>query len=103
MLGMMSALSLFDGHSGKSEKRKRTAMENGKMKFVYVITGKGERKFLNKVGVAFVNRDGSLNCKLDSLPVTGELHIRDVQLREQRESQERRPLAQLDGPHALAS
>lgn len=52
-------------------------MEQSKIKFIYVITGKGERKFWNKVGVAFVNRDGSLNCKLDSLPVDGELHIRD--------------------------
>ncbi len=59
--------------------------ENPKMKFVYVITGKGERKFWTKVGVAFVNRDGSLNVKLDSLPVNGELHIRDYVHREQDE------------------
>ncbi|HSC87998.1 MAG TPA: hypothetical protein VLC09_12035 [Polyangiaceae bacterium] len=57
-------------------------MDASKMKYVYVITGKGERKFWHKVGVAFVNRDGSLNCKLDSLPVDGELHIRDVPARE---------------------
>ncbi|MCH2109765.1 MAG: hypothetical protein MK135_10570 [Polyangiaceae bacterium] len=61
-------------------------MENAKMKFIYVITGRGERKFWTKVGVAFVNRDGSLNCKLDSLPVDGELHIRDYVPREERSS-----------------
>lgn len=49
-----------------------------KVKAVYVITGKGERKFWNKVGVAFVNRDGSLNVKLEALPLDGELHIRDM-------------------------
>ena len=42
-------------------------MENGTMKVIYVISGKGERKFWTKVGVAFVNRDGSLNCKLVSV------------------------------------
>jgi hypothetical protein len=57
-------------------------MDQSKIKHVYVITGKGERKFWNRIGVAFVNRDGSLNCKLESLPVDGELHIRDVQSRE---------------------
>lgn len=59
-------------------------MEQGKMKYVYVISGKGERKYWTKVGVAFVNRDGSLNCKLESLPVDGELHIRDASPREDR-------------------
>lgn len=59
-------------------------MDQAKMKVIYVITGKGNRKFWNKVGVAFVNHDGSLNCKLDSLPVDGELHIRDYVAREDR-------------------
>ncbi len=47
------------------------------MKICYVITGRGDQKFWNKIGVAFVNRDGSLNVKLDSLPINGEFHIRD--------------------------
>ncbi len=73
-------------------------MEQGKLKFVYVITGKGERRFWTKVGVAFVNRDGSLNCKLDSLPVDGELHIRDYTPREDRAS-----VDDTGHPHSLAS
>lgn len=73
-------------------------MDTAKMKFVYVITNKGDRKFWTKVGVAFVNRDGSLNCKLDSLPVGGELHIRDYVAREDREE-----MHDLSGPRALAS
>lgn len=52
-------------------------MDQSKVKFVYVITGKGDRKYWTKVGVAFVNRDGSLNVKLHSLPIDGEMHIRD--------------------------
>lgn len=60
-------------------------MDHSKMKYVYVISGKGERKFWNKIGVAFVNRDGSLNCKLESLPIDGELHIRDATVREDRD------------------
>jgi hypothetical protein len=75
-------------------------MEKAKMKFVYVIAGKGERRFWTKVGVAFVNKDGSLNCKLDSLPVDGELHIRDYTPRPPQEA--RRPLREVDGPHVLA-
>lgn len=75
-------------------------MEKAKMKFVYVIAGKGERKFWTKVGVAFVNRDGSLNCKLDSLPVDGELHIRDYSPRDRNEG--RPSLSEVEGPHVLA-
>ena len=74
-------------------------MDQSKVKFIYVITGKGERKFWTKVGVAFVNRDGSLNCKLDSLPVDGELHIRDYTAKEERS---RGRLEQVDGPASLA-
>lgn len=75
-------------------------MDSSKIKYVYVITSKGERKFWTKIGVAFQNRDGSLNCKLDSLPVGGELQIRDYVPREERE---RAPASRMDGPHALVS
>lgn len=47
-------------------------------KYIYVITSNKGRTFWTKIGVAFVNRDGSLNCKLNCLPITGELHIRDA-------------------------
>jgi hypothetical protein len=68
-------------------------MDHSKMKFVYVISGKGERKFWNKVGVAFVNRDGSLNCKLESLPIDGELHIRDYTPKDERVSSSEKVLS----------
>lgn len=69
-------------------------MDKARMKVIYVISEKGERSFWTKVGVAFVNRDGSLNCKLDSLPVDGALHIRDYVPREERQHR---------SPEALAS
>jgi len=52
------------------------------MKDVYTIVEggrEGNRKedFWVRVGVAFENRDGSINVKLNALPVNGTLHIRE--------------------------
>ncbi len=30
------------------------------------------------IGIAFVNRDGSINVRLNALPVNGSLHIRPL-------------------------
>lgn len=55
-----------------------------KVKAVFTIIenqGKGgnpDRKFWLRVGIAFVNRDGSLNVRLDAMPINGMLHIRDM-------------------------
>jgi len=48
-------------------------------KQVYTIIEKeGEEKsHWVRVGVAFVNRDHSLNIRLNALPVNGLLHVRD--------------------------
>ena len=62
-------------------------MDSSKMKIVYVITERGGRSFWNRCGVAFVNSDGSLNVKLEAIPINGEVHIRDYVPRE-------------DSPHA---
>jgi hypothetical protein len=78
--------------------RKSKFMENSKVKAIYVISSKGERKYWTKIGVAFVNRDGSLNCKLESLPVDGVLHIRDFVAQGDRE---RPAMRHMDGPKAL--
>ncbi len=58
-------------------------MDSSKMKIVYVITDRGEKKFWNRIGVAFVNRDGSINVKLEAVPVKGEMQIRDYVPREE--------------------
>lgn len=51
-------------------------------KIVYSVTKRGEKSFWTRIGVAFVNRDGSLNVKLECLPVNGELQIRDQKERD---------------------
>ncbi len=55
-----------------------------KLAYTIVERDKDGRKFWVRVGAAFVNRDGSLNVKLDAMPVNGQLHIRDYQPPENR-------------------
>ena len=57
-------------------------MDQTKMKVAYVVTERGDKSYWNRVGVAFTNRDGSLNVKLDAYPVGGSLQIRDWEPRE---------------------
>jgi len=57
-------------------------MDNAKMKIVYVITQRNGKNYWNRVGVAFVNHDGSINVKFESLPVSGECQIRDYTAKE---------------------
>lgn len=47
------------------------------MKVVYSITERGGKNYWTRIGAAFVNSDGSLNVKLECLPINGEMHIRD--------------------------
>ncbi len=49
----------------------------GTRKEVFMIQKGKTRSFWTRIGVAFVNKDGSLNVKLDAFPVSGQLHIRD--------------------------
>lgn len=60
-------------------------MNASKMKIVYVITERGNKSFWNRIGAAFLNADGSINVKLDAVPVSGELQIRDYVAREERD------------------
>lgn len=59
-------------------------------KAVYAITERDGRSFWSRVGVAFSNRDGSLNISLDALPVSGRLQVRDDEPREERDRPESR-------------
>ena len=58
-------------------------MDASKMKIVYVISERNSRKFWNRIGVAFINSDGSMNVKLEAIPVSGEMQIRDYVPREE--------------------
>lgn len=64
-------------------------MEQARMKVAYVITERGEKSFWNRIGVAFTNRDGSINVKLDALPLSGMLQIRDYEPKEETEGDPR--------------
>jgi len=60
--------------------------EKSGYKVVYTIVErrKDEKSFWTRIGVAFVNRDGSWNVHLDAVPVNGKLHIRDPKTPEER-------------------
>jgi hypothetical protein len=58
-------------------------MDNSKMKIAYVISQRNNKSYWNRVGVAFVNSDGSINVKLEAVPVNGEVQIRDYVPREE--------------------
>jgi hypothetical protein len=45
-------------------------------KEVFVIEKNGDKSYFHKCGIAFVNRDGSLNVKLDLFPNV-QIQIRD--------------------------
>ncbi len=48
------------------------------MKTVFTVVKKSDGKsFWMKLGVGFVNRDGSINLHLDALPANGTLQVRD--------------------------
>lgn len=46
-------------------------------KIVFAVVERGSTRHWLRVGLAFVNSDGSLNVKLDAFPVSGQLQIRD--------------------------
>jgi hypothetical protein len=41
-----------------------------------ITTREGGKSFWNRCGVAWVNRDGSINIKLELLPLDGNLQLR---------------------------
>jgi hypothetical protein len=66
-------------------------METMKYKVCYVITERNDKQYWNRIGVAFTNKDGSLNVKLDALPIGGSLQIRDYEPKEEFEPGGSRP------------
>jgi hypothetical protein len=43
----------------------------------YNVVEKGGKRYWNRVGSAFHNRDGSMNIYLDALPRDGKIQIRE--------------------------
>ncbi len=52
------------------------------MKMVYTVVDRAGKSFWVRVGVGFVNRDGSLNLRLDAIPTNGTLQVRDWEERD---------------------
>jgi len=56
-------------------------MENGSKLPLAVYTiverAKDKKGFWVRIGAAFRNHDGSLNVRLDAMPVNGTMHIRE--------------------------
>lgn len=50
--------------------------ENIKTVF-YITEREGKKAIWTRIGLAFVNKDKSLNVILNTIPLNGRLHIRD--------------------------
>jgi len=60
-----------------------------KLKAIYTIVEReGASSRWVRIGIGFVNSDGSINVRLDAVPVNGRLHVRDHQ-RRRKEKEER--------------
>jgi hypothetical protein len=59
-----------------------TPLQKGQLKAVYTIIDRPghEKKLWLRIGTAYVNRDLSINVKLDAHPANNQLHIRDAEL-----------------------
>ena len=52
-------------------------MSSTPFKVVYTVQERAKRNLWLRVGTAFMNRDGSWTVRLDALPLSGTLIIRD--------------------------
>jgi hypothetical protein len=64
---------------GKSMKAVWTMVERPQQ------NGAGPKSYWTRVGVGFVNRDGSITLRLDALPVNGTLQVREWEPQERRQ------------------
>lgn len=52
-------------------------VDRKEMKAVYAITERGGKSYWTRIGIAFINRDQSITAKLDAVPVSGTIQIRE--------------------------
>jgi hypothetical protein len=48
-----------------------------KLKVIWAMTDRGTSSYRTRVGVAWENADGSLSARLDAIPMSGRLEVRD--------------------------
>jgi hypothetical protein len=74
--------------NGHQSAQPNVAQQRG-MKAVFTVVERGAGKsYWTRIGVGFVNNDGSLNLRLDALPINGTLQVREW---EQPRELDRRP------------
>lgn len=56
-------------------------MDSRKRKTVFAIVEREGRCWWRPLGVGFVNADGSIDVRLDALPTSGALQLRDAEPR----------------------
>jgi len=61
-------------------------MSQKTMKSVFTVVEREGKSHWLKLGVGFVNQDGSINLKLDALPSNHSLQVRDFESAEEREA-----------------
>jgi hypothetical protein len=49
----------------------------GPAKIAYSVVDRQGKSYWTRIGAAFTNRDGSLTIRLDAIPVSGTLQLRD--------------------------
>lgn len=78
-------------------------MENANKKAVFTVVRSNDKSRWVRVGIGFINRDGSMNLYLDALPANGELQVRDWESDEQyRERRAAAAAAKGSGPQLQA-
>ncbi len=50
---------------------------NKQLKAVFTVTERAGKSYWTRVGFGSVNSDGSINLKLEAIPINGQLQVRD--------------------------
>jgi hypothetical protein len=54
------------------------------LKMVYTVVERAGKSYWVKIGIGSINKDGSMNLKLDAVPVNGTMQVRDYEPRDDR-------------------
>ena len=63
--------------------REETREKRRVLKVYTIVEKQGAKDYWLEIGVAGVNRDGSISAKLDAFPANGQVHIREIEHRNQ--------------------
>ncbi len=65
----------------RGDTRERDA-PGAKPKVVYALTERDGRTYWTRIGVAFVNKDESITVRMEAVPLSGQLNIRNDEPRD---------------------